>query len=94
MKPEYEPKTTEQKLGYVVEECGEVLAAIGKAQRWGLESFNPEIPIEERVTNRDWILRELIDLKAGIDKLRKDLVNNRPEGLSLMTSEEACRDTK
>jgi hypothetical protein len=94
MKPEYEPKTIEQKLGYVVEECGEVLAAIGKAQRWGLENFNPEIPIDERVTNRDWILRELIDLRAGIDKLRKDLVNNRPEKSSLMTLEEVCRDTK
>jgi hypothetical protein len=44
MKPQYKPRTTNQKLGYLVEECGEVLAAVGKAQRWGLENFNPETP--------------------------------------------------
>ena len=42
MKPQYRPITLGQKLGYLVEECGEVLAAVGKTQRWGLESFNPE----------------------------------------------------
>ena len=34
MKPEYEPKDTLQKLGYLIEECGEVLAAAGKSVRW------------------------------------------------------------
>jgi len=48
MKPQYEPKTTEQALGYLVEECGEVLAAVGKTQRWGLESTNPELLPEQR----------------------------------------------
>ena len=32
MNPRYEPKTLKQKLGYLVEEAGEVLAAAGK--RW------------------------------------------------------------
>jgi NTP pyrophosphatase (non-canonical NTP hydrolase) len=43
MRKEYEPQTTEQKLGYLVEECGEVLAAVGKTQRWGLDSVNPDL---------------------------------------------------
>lgn len=73
MKPQYEPKTVEQALGYLVEECGEVLAAVGKTQRWGLESTNPEIPIEKQETNRDWILRELCDLELAIERARKFL---------------------
>ena len=36
MKPEYMPITIDEKLGYLVEECGEVLHAVGKTQRWGL----------------------------------------------------------
>jgi NTP pyrophosphatase (non-canonical NTP hydrolase) len=79
MKPEYKPRTTNQKLGYLVEECGEVLAAVGKSQRWGLENFNPEIPVYQRETNRDWILRELADLNVAIDMLREDLIKNRPK---------------
>jgi len=68
MKPgdRYYPKTTEQKLGYLVEECGEVLAAAGKTQRWGFSSVNPELPPEQQETNRDWLLRELQDLKGAI----------------------------
>lgn len=62
----YRPRTVDAKLGYLVEECGEVLAAAGKTQRWGLDSYNPEVPEDERETNRDWLLRELRDLKRAI----------------------------
>ncbi len=72
-KPHYEPRTLPQKLGYLVEECGETQAAIGKTIRWGLESFNPEVPEEERETNRDWILRELNDLEVAIKYVRDEL---------------------
>ena len=72
MKPQYEPLTTEDKLGYLVEECGEVLAAVGKTLRWGLESVNPEIP-QPRETNREWILREIRDLKGAIRRVEKEL---------------------
>ena len=37
----YRPKTTEQALGYLVEECGEVLQAVGKSQRWGSRQRQP-----------------------------------------------------
>lgn len=66
MPSEYRPRTVGAKLGYLVEECGEVLAAVGKTQRWGLDSFNPELPEGERETNRAWLLRELHDLKRAI----------------------------
>lgn len=60
-------------LAHFVEECGEVLAAAGKCQRWGLESVNPELPPAEQETNRDWLIRELDDLEGAIARLRKEL---------------------
>jgi NTP pyrophosphatase (non-canonical NTP hydrolase)/predicted RNase H-like HicB family nuclease len=69
--PRYFPRTIEQVLGYFTEECGEVLSAIGKTQRWGLESVNPELDEPDQETNRDWILRELVDLEAAIKILRQ-----------------------
>ncbi len=66
MKPQYMPKTIEAKLGYLVEECGEVLAAVGKTQRWGLASVDPTSKDDEPETNRAWVMRELQDLKNAI----------------------------
>lgn len=60
-------------LAHVVEECGEVLAAAGKCQRWGMDSVNPELPPEDQETNRDWLSRELDDLEGAIARLRKEL---------------------
>ncbi len=73
MKSIYKPRTLPQKLGYLVEECGEVLAAVGKTQRWGPDSVNPELPAEEQESNRDWLLRELVDLERAIGFVRGDL---------------------
>lgn len=64
--PAYEPLAYLDKVGYLVEECGEVLAAVGKTIRWGLESVNPTLPPEQQETNRNWILRELPDLRKAI----------------------------
>ena len=66
----YEPRTVEQALAYLVEECGEVLAAAGKSQRCGLGAFNPEAPEAERETNESWLLRELRDLEIAIELVR------------------------
>lgn len=66
MPERYRPKSPEAALGYLTEECGEVLAAVGKTLRWGLESVNPDLASEHQETNRDWILRELRDLKRAI----------------------------
>ncbi len=59
MKEEYRPITIEDKLSYLIEECGEVISAVGKTLRFGLKAFNPEIPEEDIELNKDWILREL-----------------------------------
>ena len=68
-RPEYEPKTEAQEQGYLIEEFGEALAALGKTLRWGLESYNPELPLAERETNRAWLLRELKDAQRAITRL-------------------------
>jgi len=75
MKKKYLPNTRDARatMGYLVEECGEVLAAVGKTLRHGLTSCNPELPIEEQETNRDWILRELKDLEHAIKLVRVSL---------------------
>jgi len=78
VKKQYEPKTEAQKVGYLVEECGEVQAAIGKTIRWGWESVNPELPPEQQETNRDWVLRELKDLKGAI-RIVEEMLNQRGE---------------
>lgn len=59
----------EKQLAHVVEECGEVLAAAGKTQRWGPFSSNPLLPKEQREANLLWLVRELGDLKAAIARL-------------------------
>lgn len=73
MTPQYEPKTTAEFLGYVVEECGEVLQAVGKTQRWGLMSVNPELPRNKQESNISWIRREIEDLRGALDRLTKHL---------------------
>lgn len=70
----------DQRIAYLVEECGETLAAAGKALRWGLDSSNPELPEGERETNREWLLRELADLRQAIDLLEPILLEDRLPG--------------
>ncbi len=60
----------DKQLAHLVEECGEVLAAAGKTQRWGRESYNPLVPVDQRETNIDWLMREIADLEEAIARLR------------------------
>ena len=73
IKTKYTPKTQKQKLGYLIEECGEVLTAVGKSMRWGIESVNPESRVVKPETNREWILRELDDLDRAVFMVRASL---------------------
>lgn len=68
---EYLPQGFNGKLSHVIEECGEVLAAAGKTLRFGLESSNPLTSDPE--TNREWLLRELKDLKQAISRIIPEL---------------------
>lgn len=62
-----------KKHGYLQEECGELSQALGKALRWGLDSVNPELPEQDQETNREWIIREMQDVKYAIQLLEKAL---------------------
>ncbi len=61
-----------KQLSHLIEECGEVLAAAGKLQRWGRDSFNPLLEGAQE-TNINWLKRELKDLKLVIDRLEKTI---------------------
>ena len=63
-----------QCLARLIEEAGEVLAAAGKSARFGFDSFNPELPVDQQETNADWLLREMDDLQHAMNDLRQHLV--------------------
>lgn len=60
-------------VGKTVEELGELQAALGKTIRFGWNNFNPEVPFEQRETNRAWVLREMADVRGALDNLQKEL---------------------
>jgi hypothetical protein len=64
-------------LAHAIEEAGEFLAAAGKTQRWGRESYNPEIPPEQRETNDAWLRREMDDLLGALDRLRSAAIQEQ-----------------
>ncbi len=68
--PRFLQEGFDKQLAHVIEECGEVLAAAGKTQRWGRDSVNPLLPPEQQETNEAWLLRELDDLQEAIQRLQ------------------------
>lgn len=58
-------------LAHLVEECGELLAAAGKTQRWGRDSVNPLLPAAEQETNLAWLTREMGDVRQALDRLNE-----------------------
>lgn len=69
-------------MGKAIEEAGEFLAAIGKTQRWGWMSTNPELPVEQRETNADWVRREMADLRGALDHLEHEMtLGHIPRGV-------------
>jgi hypothetical protein len=73
MKSEYLRPGFDFALAHAIEETGEFLAAAGKTQRWGRDSYNPELQPEQRELNRDWLMRELGDLEGAINRLWAEL---------------------
>lgn len=67
-------------LAHAAEEAGELVSAIGKTLRWGLNSVNPELPPEQQETNRAWVLREMADLRGSLDRLETELAQENPDG--------------
>lgn len=73
IKPEYIPQTFEQKLGYLIGEAGEAIAEAGRVVRFGVQGFNPELPVEEQIPNGQLLQNELRDLQRAIDYMRAEL---------------------
>ena len=58
-----------ERLAILVEECAEVIVAIGKIQRHGYESYDPTIPVgtgNHPVTNRQALEDELGDVRYAM----------------------------
>lgn len=71
--PKYLPKDRNGRLFKLIEEMGELNAALGKAGRHGMLSVNPELPAEQQETNAAWILREMDDLIMAVADCRPDV---------------------
>lgn len=69
--PQYMRPGRDFAIGKLVEELGELQAALGKMLRWGPDSFNPELPIEQRETNDEWVDREIVDVLGAIANYRE-----------------------
>jgi hypothetical protein len=73
--PDYMRPGLDFARGKMVEELGELQAALGKSIRWGWTSTNPELPIAERVTNIAWVRAEMQDVRDALDNLDRELDN-------------------
>jgi hypothetical protein len=73
MKREYAPRTELDHLAHVIEECGEVTQVAGKILRFGWGGSNPELPMDQQVTNKDALLKEVDDLGRAIVRLKHAL---------------------
>lgn len=71
--PKYMRPGLDFAVGKTVEELGELQAALGKTLRWGWNSYNPELPKEQREINADWVLREIQDVRCALDNLVREM---------------------
>ncbi len=69
MTPALLPTTPEGRRWRIAEECGEVVQALGKAGRFGLDGCDPRTGI----SNARAILDELADLRHAIQAVELDL---------------------
>lgn len=76
--PRFLQEGFDKQLSHLIEECGEVVAAAGKTQRWGPLSVNPLIPEGDRVTNIAWLRDELSDLRQAMDRLESTMEDEFP----------------
>jgi hypothetical protein len=71
--PKYMRPGVEFAVGKLIEEMGELNAALGKTIRWGWQSVNPELPPEKQETNEVWVKRELQDVRDAIANLEQQM---------------------
>lgn len=68
--PKYEK--TGDRLDHLAEECAEVISAIMKAKRFGIDNFHPKT----LKNNREAILDEIVDLLKRVHEVNKEFRNN------------------
>jgi hypothetical protein len=66
-------------MGEAVATIGNALAAIGKTQRRGWNSVNPELPVHAQETNMEWVMRELGDVERAIVAFRSIVAGVMPD---------------
>lgn len=59
----------DKRLSHLIEECGELLAAAGKTQRWGVWGYNPLLPPKDQEQNILWLKREMADVRQALDRV-------------------------
>ena len=58
----------------LIEELGELSAALGKTMRWGFDSFDPTVSANApRETNEEWVFREMDDVEGAIKNMRQEV---------------------
>lgn len=65
----YQPVNADQAVAWLVEECGEVVQAAGKAYRFGLHATHPDTG----VSNHQKLKEEIADLERAIFTVRRFL---------------------
>jgi hypothetical protein len=71
--PKYIQTGIDKCLAHVIEECGELIQACAKAQRWGFLSVNQELPKAEQKTNLAWMREEWNDVWNAINRLEAEI---------------------
>ena len=72
--PKYMRSGLDFARGKMIEECGELVAALDKSLRWGWLSSE----IIDGETNVEWVLREMRDVAEALDHLRSEIAANVP----------------
>jgi NTP pyrophosphatase (non-canonical NTP hydrolase) len=73
MDDRYLPQTPEGRLWHLAEECAEVIKAISKCKRFGMDGDSWMDDKEDTPTPRIRLLDELLDLRAVISRVQMDL---------------------
>lgn len=74
--PKYMRPGLDFALAKAIEECGELIAAMGKTARFGFVSVNPELRPVDQETNALWIQREMEDVRGALDNLEREMELN------------------
>jgi len=64
---QYHPRTVDDKLDHLIEECAELIQECAKAKRFGIGNHHPDDP--EKTSNGLRMRNELLDIISAADAL-------------------------